>query len=61
MPEDHVSSKALRREDVSAFTVMTAEPELGDRKKALSWIWENLEFVNTHGEGKVKEYFEDGM
>ncbi|THG92529.1 hypothetical protein EW026_g8398, partial [Hermanssonia centrifuga] len=61
MPEDHVSFKALQREDVRAFTVMTAEQELGDSKKAPSWIWENLEFVNTQGEGKVKEYFEDAI
>ncbi|PSR99299.1 hypothetical protein PHLCEN_2v4158 [Hermanssonia centrifuga] len=53
--------RKLRKEDVKAFTVLAEKQLLGNSKKSLLWIWENLEFIDVQGEGTVKEYFKKGM
>lgn len=60
MAEDDNTLRPLRREDVKAFIVISGEEHLGDSKKMPSWIWENINFLDKGGEGKVQEYCIEG-
>ena len=60
MSEDDKTFKELKKEDVKAFVVYTADQQLGDSKKESSWIWEDLSFVKNANNEALSEYYEDG-
>ncbi len=52
MSESDPRFRILKKEDVKAFTVFSADQQLGDSKKCVkpSWIWEDLSFVDAQGD-----------
>lgn len=56
---DH-TFKPLRKEDVKAFVVLSTDEQLGDSKRKVSWIWENLDFVSAKKGAHVKEFMIEG-
>lgn len=56
---DH-TFKPLRKEDVKAFVVLSTDEQLGDSKRKVSWIWENLDFISAQKGAHVKEFLIEG-
>lgn len=59
--------RVLTADDVKAFKMFSADEELqsmrkdlGQSKKAPSWLWERWDFINSSGDPKFRAYFEEG-
>ncbi|THG98302.1 hypothetical protein EW026_g3863 [Hermanssonia centrifuga] len=61
MPESDRTFQLLKKQDIKAFTLFTADQQLGDSKKKTSWIWDDLSFINAQGDDGMKDYFEDAV
>ncbi|KAJ3544346.1 hypothetical protein NM688_g5753 [Phlebia brevispora] len=55
MDKNDTQLRELTRPDVHAFVVLPSNQQLGDSRKHVSWIWENLDFA-ARQKGGVAEY-----
>ena len=60
MSNDNRTFKPLLRVDVQPFVVLSSREQLGDSRRNVSWIWENLDFINPKQAPKLNEYCIEG-
>ena len=60
MSRDDRRFKPLLQNDVRSFVVLTSNDQLGDSKRTISWIWENLDFINPKQAPKLNDYCIEG-
>ncbi len=60
MNEDDPLFRPLRKTDVVGFTMSTATQQLGESRKAVSWIWEDFSFADRPDDADHEEFFEEG-
>ncbi len=60
MKEDDPLFRPLKKADVVGFTMSTATQQLGESRKAVSWIWEDFSFAERPDDVEHHEFFEEG-
>lgn len=60
MPDDDPLFRPLRKQDVVKFAMDTSCENLGQSKKEVSWIWEDMSFGDRKNDTKYKEFYDDG-
>lgn len=67
MSETDPEFRVLKKGDVKAFKMYNADEELaaarqelGQSRKAPSWLWERWDFINYSADPKFRAYFEEG-
>ncbi len=60
MRDDDPLFRPLRKADVVGFTMSTVTQQLGESRKAPSWIWEDFSFADRPDDVDHQEFFAEG-
>ncbi|KAI0708129.1 hypothetical protein C8T65DRAFT_708633 [Cerioporus squamosus] len=59
MEQSDVLFPSLRKSDAAGFTMSTETQQLGESRKAVSWIWEDFSFMERPGDLDHQEFYEE--
>ncbi len=60
MQEGDPRFPALRKQDLTKFTLSSEHQQLGESRRRVSWIWDSFAYADKQGDERFKEFHDDG-